>query len=174
MLPINMETSKLTGENLKVVWVQFSTLSQSFLLHDNVNVWHTSSPPYSWKLGKGFCPVSWSLSMIVVATLNYMFVKYFYVLPENPYLRGRSSTVDLLVLNNWDQLIFIANIVSFYKTTYLSEGVNRNEPSPLVRVPWFVHRFQVLTSCSSGWYLPSLHRCLWYKPFFFGTNCDTK
>jgi hypothetical protein len=44
----------------------------------------------------------------------------------NPYLRGRISTVDHLVLTSSDrQLLILQNISSFfYKTRYLNEEVN--------------------------------------------------
>jgi hypothetical protein len=45
----------------------------------------------------------------------------------NPYLRGRISTVDLLVLISFDQLIFISS--------YLNEEVNCTDPFPSVSVP---------------------------------------
>jgi hypothetical protein len=31
------------GDNLKVVWAEFSTLSQAVLLNSNMSVWHTHS-----------------------------------------------------------------------------------------------------------------------------------
>ncbi len=53
--------------------------------------------------------------------------------PGKPYLRGRLSTVDLLVLTCLDQLLFILKIL-FNKTSYLYEEVNRTEPSPSVSI----------------------------------------
>jgi len=56
--------------------------------------------------------------------------------PGNPYWRGRISTIDFLVLTSLDQLLLILNwFIIFYKTTYLTEEVNRAEPSTSVSVP---------------------------------------
>jgi hypothetical protein len=46
-------------------------------------------------------------------------------------LRGRLSTVDLLVLTSLDQFFDLL----FYKTSYLNEEVNCTEPSLSVSVP---------------------------------------
>ncbi len=58
----------------------------------------------------------------------------------------RLSTVDLLVLTSLEQLIFIlefGNIMYlFCKASYNNEEVNCTEPSPPVRVPWFVYYFK--------------------------------
>jgi hypothetical protein len=60
------------------------------------------------------------------------------ILSREPLLKGRLSTVDLLVL--------LARIISFYikilnfffyKTNYPNEEVNRTKPSPSVRAPCF-------------------------------------
>jgi hypothetical protein len=47
-------------------------------------------------------------------------------------LKGRISTVDLLVLTGSDQLIFMLKLYFFffYKTTYLNEKVNLSQTSP--------------------------------------------
>jgi hypothetical protein len=55
-------------------------------------------------------------------------------------LKGRLSTVDLLVLTSFDQLLFILKILFnlFSKISYLNEEANSTEPSPSVRIPLFV------------------------------------
>jgi uncharacterized membrane protein YozB (DUF420 family) len=54
-------------------------------------------------------------------------------------LKGKISTVHLLVLTNSHQLPFKQKIffLLFYITTYLNEEVKSTEPSPLVRVSYF-------------------------------------
>jgi hypothetical protein len=65
---------------------------------------------------------------------------YVWFLPGNPYLRGRLSTVDSLVITSLDQLLVILNtLFTFYKTRYLNEEVSSTEPSPLVDVPFSSH-----------------------------------
>jgi hypothetical protein len=55
----------------------------------------------------------------------------------NPYWRGKLSTVDLLVLNSSDQLLFALKLYfSFYKTTILIRRSTVPEPSPSVSIPW--------------------------------------
>jgi hypothetical protein len=57
--------------------------------------------------------------------------------PGNTFRSGRFCTVDLLVLINVDQLLFILKeIFFFYKTSYLDGEVNGTEPSHSVSVPW--------------------------------------
>jgi len=65
--------------------------------------------------------------LLVAITLN-----------REPLLRGRISTLDLLVLTCLDQLLLIMKILffSFYKTNYLNEEVNCTYLPPSVRVPW--------------------------------------
>jgi len=58
----------------------------------------------------------------------------------NPYIKGSSSTFDLLVLTSLDQLILktlfsVLQNFLIYKTSYLNEEVNRTEASPSVGVP---------------------------------------
>ncbi len=50
------------------------------------------------------------------------------------------STADLLVLTGLDKLLLIQQTLFtfFNETSYLSEEVNRTEPSPSVSVPWFM------------------------------------
>jgi hypothetical protein len=56
----------------------------------------------------------------------------------NPFLRGRISTVDLLVVTCSDQLLLILeNIFIFHKTSYLNGEVNRTDPFPPVQLTWF-------------------------------------
>jgi len=50
------------------------------------------------------------------------------VTPGNGVLRGRISTIDLLVLNSSDQLLLVLIFFSFYQTSYLIEDVNITEP----------------------------------------------
>jgi len=51
--------------------------------------------------------------------------------------RGRLSTVVLLSLISFDQLLLIMqHYFHFYKTRYLNEEVNRTEPYPSIRLPW--------------------------------------
>jgi hypothetical protein len=54
---------------------------------------------------------------------------------RNPYLRGRLSTVDLLVLTSLDQLNFILKIIFTFFNEEVKE-VNCTEFSPSVSVPW--------------------------------------
>jgi hypothetical protein len=42
---------------------------------------------------------------------------------------GEISTVDLLVLTGLDMLLFIENIIYFFKTSCLNKEVNGTEPS---------------------------------------------
>ncbi len=55
-------------------------------------------------------------------------------------MKGRISTVNLLVLISYDQRLLILKkvVFVFYKSSCLNEEVNCTEPSPSVRVPWFV------------------------------------
>ncbi len=50
-------------------------------------------------------------------------------------LKGRLSTVNLLIVTNLDQHFLIIIFFLFYKISYLNEEVNCTEPSPSVRVP---------------------------------------
>jgi len=54
----------------------------------------------------------------------------------NPHRRGRTSTVDLLVLTRSDRLLLTLIFFHFYKTSYFHEEVNSTEHIPSVRVPW--------------------------------------
>jgi hypothetical protein len=54
---------------------------------------------------------------------------------RNPYLRGRLSMVDLLVLTSLDQLNFILKIIFTFFDEEVKE-VNCTESSPSVSVPW--------------------------------------
>ncbi len=59
-------------------------------------------------------------------------------LGREPLLKGRISTIDLLVLTSLDQLLLkLQALLTFYETRYLNEEVNCAEPSPSVSVPWF-------------------------------------
>jgi hypothetical protein len=73
-----------------------------------------------------------NLALAKLSTLNS--------LDREVLLKGRVSTVHLLVLTSLDQLIFILKILLAYftKTSYLNEEVNCIEPSPLVSIPWFI------------------------------------
>ncbi len=56
---------------------------------------------------------------------------------REPFLKGKASTVDLLVLTGLDQLPLKLQILLLsYTTSFLNEEVNRTEPSPSVSVPW--------------------------------------
>ncbi len=46
------------------------------------------------------------------------------------------STVNILVLPNSDQLIFILKIYIFYKSSYLNEGIKCTKPLPSDSIPW--------------------------------------
>ncbi len=48
------------------------------------------------------------------------------------FLKGKLSTVDLLVQTILDQLLLTKNIMYFVKTSYFKEEVNRILPLPLV------------------------------------------
>jgi hypothetical protein len=53
-----------------------------------------------------------------------------------PLLRGRLSTIDLLVLTSLDQhFLILQEFLLFYKTTYLNVDVHHTEPSASVSVP---------------------------------------
>ena len=56
----------------------------------------------------------------------------------NPYRRGSLGTVDLLVLTQLDQLIFILKILftSFTKQETLMRRTTLHKAFPLVSVPW--------------------------------------
>jgi len=56
---------------------------------------------------------------------------------REPLLKGRLSTVDLLVCYFRSVVSDIENIIYFYKTSYLSEEVNRTELSLSISVPWW-------------------------------------
>jgi hypothetical protein len=54
-------------------------------------------------------------------------------------LKGRLSTIHLIVQNSLDQLLFKLKLYFFIflqKTTYLIEEVNSIVPSPSANVPW--------------------------------------
>jgi hypothetical protein len=52
------------------------------------------------------------------------------------YNQGTLTEGYLLVLITIDQLLFIMKtLVTFYKTSYHNEEINRNEPSPSISVP---------------------------------------
>jgi hypothetical protein len=53
---------------------------------------------------------------------------------RNPYIQGKVSMVDLLVLTGSEQLLFKLKEY-FYKTIYLNEAVKCTEPSTSARVP---------------------------------------
>jgi hypothetical protein len=62
--------------------------------------------------------------------------------PGSPYIRGRLSTVDFLVLTSIDELLLIMKrYLLFYRTGKLNEEVNRTEPSPSVMLPWIYSHF---------------------------------
>jgi hypothetical protein len=62
------------------------------------------------------------------------------------YLRGRISTVDLLVLTSLDEVLFNLKLYFpfFTKTTYLNEEVNCTDPFPSVRLPCSMLHFAAL------------------------------
>ncbi len=53
----------LTGDNLKVVWAKFSTLSKVILLYCALSAWHDMQPLLELKIWPRVCPVGSSLSM---------------------------------------------------------------------------------------------------------------
>jgi len=58
----------------------------------------------------------------------------------NPNWRGMLSTIDLLALTSLYQLLLILKkLLTFKKTSYLNEEVNRTEPSPPGSVPCLHH-----------------------------------
>jgi hypothetical protein len=69
----------LTGENLKVVWAEFSTLSQAVCLNRHTSIQHKHSYFLTCKLGPGFvllakvCP--WSSLQNVTYKLTPSFYK---------------------------------------------------------------------------------------------------
>ncbi len=46
------------------------------------------------------------------------------------------STVDLLVLTRYDNLIFLLKMLCIFKTRYHNKEVKRTQPFPSVRIPW--------------------------------------
>ncbi len=60
----------LMGENLKVVWAKFSTISQVVLLYCAVSAWHDMQPLPRLKTRTRVCPVSKSLSIILSFSLS--------------------------------------------------------------------------------------------------------
>ncbi len=90
-------------------------------------------------------------------------------------LKGRTSTIDLLVLISSDLLLFILNLWFFF--TKLNEGINRTELSPLGRVPcfhldWMQPTFLGLFCNFSPWkiifchFMAKNHNPSWFSPFF--------
>jgi hypothetical protein len=60
---IVLGAQKLAGENLKVIWAKFSTLSWS-VFDMSVIAWHLKARPLlELKIRHRFCPVWFSLSM---------------------------------------------------------------------------------------------------------------
>ncbi len=59
------------------------------------------------------------------------------LLAREPFLMGRLSTVGLLLLTSFDDLLFTLKIlfIFFYKTSYLNEEIYCTEPSPPVSFP---------------------------------------
>jgi hypothetical protein len=50
---------------------------------------------------------------------------------------GRLSTINLLVQTSLNPLLFISKkLLTFFAKSYLTEEVNRTEPSRSVRIPW--------------------------------------
>ncbi len=74
----------------------------------------------------------------------FVIVNHFNPSSGNTKLRGRLSTVDLLVLTSLVQHLFILKVLrTFYKTTYLNEEVNCTEPPPSVSIPCLVTRVDI-------------------------------
>jgi hypothetical protein len=92
-------------------------------------------------LNHAFSTFSFSLKdFILRLKIEVNFVKIIMKIhPGKSYWRGRLSTVDLLVLISWDQLLFYFeyNVYFFYKTIYQNKEVNCTEPFPLIRIPWY-------------------------------------
>ncbi len=61
--------------------------------------------------------------------------------PGKTFWRGRTSTVDLLVLTSLDQLLFVLKkyFPQFTKQPILIRRSTVLSPSPSVRVPWLFH-----------------------------------
>ncbi len=91
----------------------------------------------------------------------------------NPYLRGRLSTVDLLVLTNLVQLLWVQQTLFtfFCKTSYLNEEVNRTEPSPSVSVicisAWTIDIESLQNRLLKVCYVPATSAGLLRVSFFF-------
>ncbi len=83
-------------------------------------------------------------------------------LSREPLLKGRLSTVDLLVLTSLYQMLLIMQTLFtfFNKTSYLEEEVNCTESSPSVRVPSISNQCYIclgslcigINSINSLWY----------------------
>ncbi len=68
--------------------------------------------------------------------------------PGNPSLRGRLSTVDLLVITSLDQLLLIMQtLCTLVRNKPPNEEVNRTEPPTSVSVPCFWPKNYSIFSC---------------------------
>jgi hypothetical protein len=76
-------------------------------------------------------------------------------------LKGRLSTVDLIVLNSLHQLLFKVKILFSFvtKQATFKEEVNCTEPSPLVSIPWT----RVQLNGSAQAYNTIVKRVSWFK-----------
>ncbi len=54
---------------------------------------------------------------------------------ESVHLTSLYQLVQISCFQCWKSILFIS-----YKTSFLEEEVNCTEPSPSVRIPWFVHQ----------------------------------
>jgi hypothetical protein len=64
-----------------------------------------------------------------------MYSRYF---TKEAFLKGRLSTVELLVLTSLEQLLLtLRTVFTFYKTSYLNEKVKGTGSSPTVSTPWY-------------------------------------
>jgi hypothetical protein len=107
---------KLTGENLKVIWAEFSTLT--LIVSQNVyNLWPIQTPPsLDLKTRTRLCPVSLSLSMDKLKLTGRNMAK-FSTLYEVMFvfaiqLHSLIKTAYLKV-ENLDQIYFSLSPVSF-------------------------------------------------------------
>jgi len=89
------------------------------------------------------------------------------------YLRGRLSTVYLLILTSLDQLFFIEkNIYVLYKTSYFNDEVKCTEPSPQLVFPGSRKSFVIVVLTSLDQLLFKLKKNIYvlYKTSYFNVE----
>ncbi len=67
---------KPTGENLKVVWAECSTLSLAVLVMSVTARYRQTRSHLKFKTRPRYCPVSLSLSMVIVILSSFLLKKF--------------------------------------------------------------------------------------------------